>query len=106
MKIAIGHTFAKRCAQIKYSNNNIKKTVAYLEELQQEFNFGGIYFDDLDEILWFLYNVEFVEGLNAYPGSIIYVDDVDEFKKHINYIPRITCFHLHIINRIKTKVMS
>lgn len=33
MKIAIGYTFAKRWEQIKYSNNNIKETIAYLEEL-------------------------------------------------------------------------
>lgn len=47
MKIAIGYTFAKRWEQIKYSNNNIKETIAYLEELQQECNSGGIWINDL-----------------------------------------------------------
>lgn len=98
MKIAIGYTYAKRCEQIKFSNNNIKETVSYLEELQQECNSGGIWINDLDEILWFLYNVEFVDRINAnaYPGSIIYVDNLDEFKKHINYIPNIdNCSSIH-----------
>lgn len=98
MKIAIGYTFAKRWEQTKYSNNNIKETIAYLEELQQECNSGGIWINDLDEILWFLYNVEFVDGINAnaYSGSIIYIDDLEEFKKHINYISSIdNCSSIH-----------